>query len=309
MKANQSISKFFLLSLLIATVSIGGTASALSQSSSNTDTLLQPTLNIKLNDQVMDAQHNKQITKVSNALAISSIVKHLELNLDRFRFVKEPKATDYFTNMKNDAWYSNAFLIAHLNGIDLSKSINPSGIVTREQFSYWLYQALTTTGDYSWQEIYMEVKDNSSIKSAYRDSIQKLLIAGIVKLDNKQQFGPTQNITYSEVLNMLQRATQFIKEHKPTLQPDPYLENVTLSTVKVTDDINKVILTAEVGHPGYGIEISSIEFKGTKAYISYRLIMPDPDKIYPQVITDVTATTYISSAYEAVIAPTSAKSK
>lgn len=307
MKKFKSVSRLLLASVLVAALTIGGTATAL-PTNGKAEIIIQPASGVTSFELVKKIEPNKQITKVSNALAISSIVKHLDLNLDRFRFVKQPKATDYFTKVKNDAWYSNAFVIAQLNGLKLPKEINPSSIVTREQFSSWLYQALITTGDYSWIELYIEVKDNTSIKAEYRDSIQKLLIAGIAKLDDKKQFNPTKNITYSEVLSMLQLTKQFIEKQSTTI-PTPAPLDVTLSTEKVTDEVKKVLLTAEVGHPGYGLEISNIAFKGNKAYISYRLLQPDPDKMYPQVITKVTATTYIPASYEAVISSESAKTK
>ena len=50
--------------------------------------------------------------KLTYAAGISMIVNGLGLNLDGINFIKEPKVTDSFPNMKDDAWYANAFIIA-----------------------------------------------------------------------------------------------------------------------------------------------------------------------------------------------------
>lgn len=302
----KSLGKLLLITTVITALTIGGAAAAYNGKQGKGDNHIQQASPSKKKEHDKKSQDNKQITKVSNALAISSIVKHLGLNLDEIHVVNAPKATDYFPNMKNDAWYSNAFVVAHLNGLDLSANINPSGVVTREQFSHWLYQALSTTGDYSWTEIYIEVIDNSSIKSEYQNSIQKLLIAGIVKLDSKQQFHPAKNVSYGEVMSMLHSTKQFIKKNADST-PTPEPLQVSLSTEKVTDQVKKVLLSAEVGHPGYGLEITNIAFKDNKAYITYKVIQPDPNMMYPQVISTVTATTFIPTSYEAVIVTESAQ--
>lgn len=62
---------------------------------------------------------------ISAATAVSLIVKGLNLNIDNIRFIKEPKASDYYTKVKDNAPYAGDFIIAQFNGLELPKDINP----------------------------------------------------------------------------------------------------------------------------------------------------------------------------------------
>ncbi|MNV98802.1 hypothetical protein D3C71_1940940 [compost metagenome] len=55
-------------------------------------------------------------------------------------------------------------------------------------------------------------------------------------------------------------------------------------------------------HPGYGFRISSIAFEGDQAIIYTEPTLPDPDKMYPQVITTVQVTAYVDAAFKPVLA-------
>jgi len=104
---------------------------------------------------------------------------------------------------------------------------------------------------------------------------------------------------------MLNRARDFVR-NTPSIEPvNPYegiLTDLALKTERVNEDIVKVTVTAQAPHPGYGLEIANIAFEGKQAYISWRVVLPDPNMVYPQVITDVSAITYIPAGYEAVLA-------
>ncbi|XID95286.1 S-layer homology domain-containing protein [Paenibacillaceae bacterium WGS1546] len=242
---------------------------------------------------------NKPITA---AQAVTSIVKGLDLNLDHIRFVKEPKASDYFTKVKDDAPYANDFIVAMHNGVELPKDVSPTANVTREQFSAWLFGALSSKGDYAWIEIFLLIADEDQISDGYMNAIQKLLIAKIATLDGKQRFHPKKPVTQTEAAVMIKRTADFVKEMSSVKEPEsPILNDVKLSTEKETDDVVKVTVTATAPHPGYGLEITGIQFSEGKAMIQYRELLPDPDGMYPQVITDVSATTYIPIGYEAVL--------
>jgi hypothetical protein len=132
---------------------------------------------------------NKKGITVANA--VSAIVKGLDLNIDHIRFIKEPKASDYYSKVKDDAPYANDFIIAQFNGLELPKDVNPSAKVTREQFAKWLYGALSQKGDYAWIEIFINISDAKHISDGNMESIQKLLIAKIFTLDGKQRGHPS----------------------------------------------------------------------------------------------------------------------
>ncbi|XEC96913.1 protease complex subunit PrcB family protein [Paenibacillus tarimensis] len=241
--------------------------------------------------------------KLTNAAGVALIVKGMDLNLNDIQFIKEPKASDYFTNVKDNAWYSEAFVIAHLNGLDLPKDIDPSAAMTREQFAHSLFLAMMTKGDYAFIKLYMLIEDEADITPAYMNSVQKLLISDIIKLDKKQMFYPKEAVKRSEAAGWLHDAIIFVETTPtiPEIEPFP-LSDVKLESTKVNDDVLEVTVSAQAPHPGYGIQVTSIMFEGKRAIIYVDAVQPDPDKMYAQVITEVKATTYIGSEYEAVLA-------
>lgn len=241
---------------------------------------------------------------MSVGTAVSLIVRGMDLNMDHLKLIREPKASNYFTKVDDRAWYANAFIIAHHNGLDIPRDIDPETQATREQFAHWLYNAIETKGNYAWIEIYMLIADEDQVDPAYMTSIQRLLIGKIAKLDREDKFHPKRPITRSEAAGMLHRALDFVKNTPPTKLIDPYegiLTDMTLKTESVNADILKVTVSAQAPHPGYGLEIANISFQGDQAVISWRITLPDPAALYPQVITEVSAVTYIPSSYQAVL--------
>jgi hypothetical protein len=236
--------------------------------------------------------------------AVALIVKGMNLNLDTIRFIKEPKASDSFRNVKDDAWYAQAFITASVNGLDIPPDINPNAPATREQYAHWLYNALAKKGEFAWIELFVNIHDEDQVDQACMNSIQKLLIGKIASLDAGGNFRPKQPITRSEAAGMLHRAMEFVKSTPPIPPVNPetsLLSDVSLSAEKVSDDILKVTVTGTVPHLGYGLEISGVSFHRNQAVVNYRLVLPDPDAMYGQMVTQVKAVTYVSAAYEPVL--------
>ncbi|WP_018755521.1 S-layer homology domain-containing protein [Paenibacillus terrigena] len=234
------------------------------------------------------------------ATAVTMIVKGLDLNIDNIKFIKQPEASDYFTKVKNDSSYAEYFIIAQINGLAIPKDINPSAKVTREQFAKWLFGALSHKGDYAWIEIFQSVSDADQVTNGYMDSIQKLLIAKIVSLDSKQRFYPKSYITRAEAADMISKTLKFIQNTKSET-PDPSFGQVKITSDKETDSVTRVTLSTLAPHSGYGLEITGIQFSKGIATIQYRIVQPDPDKMYTQVITELKAVTYIPSDLKAVL--------
>ncbi|MEK3885236.1 S-layer homology domain-containing protein [Paenibacillus sp. PL2-23] len=230
--------------------------------------------------------------ELTYAAGISMIVRGLDLNLDHVRFIQAPKASDNHPNLKDDAWYSEAFIIADFYNLDIPRDVKPSDKLTKEQFAHHLFQAMMTKGDFAFIEIYMMLEDESDVNPAYMNSIQKLLIAKIVSLDDSQRFYPNKVMTRGEAAAWLHDGMKFV---------EPVTEG-KISVEAVNDDVNKVTITAQLPHPGYGLRISSISFEGNQAVIHTELIEPDPDKMYPQVITEVKVTTYVDAKFKPVLA-------
>jgi hypothetical protein len=252
-----------------------------------------------------DGKGNFMPSKTMNvASAVTLIVKGLDLNIDNMRFIKAPLASDYYTKVPDNAWYAKSFVIAQFNGLELPKDIDPKANATREQFTHWLYKAILQKGDYAWIDMYVTLKDEKFVKPAYMEAIQRLVISKIAKLDADGNFRPKQAINRSEAAGMVDRAMQFVANTKPIPPVDPettVLSDIKLTSEKVNDDLVKVTISAMAPHPGYGVDISSIDFRGDQAFVNYRLILPDPAAFYAQVITEVNASTYISSKYKPVL--------
>ncbi|WP_274651803.1 S-layer homology domain-containing protein [Paenibacillus humicola] len=244
--------------------------------------------------------------KLTYAEGVTLIVRGLDLNIDNLRFIKEPKASDYYTKVKDNAWYSQNFIIAQYNGLKLPKDVNPNAVMTREQFAYHLFQAITAKGDFAFIEMYVVIKDEADVTKAYMDSIQKLLIAKIAELDGKQNFHPKQMMTRSTAAGWLYEAIQFVKTHQPIPAPPDQqpssLSDVKLAVAAVNDKVNEVTVTATVPNPGYGFTIASISFEGKQAVIHLEPTFPQPGMLYPQHVAEVKQVTYTASGYTPVIA-------
>lgn len=237
------------------------------------------------------------------ASAVSMIVKGLDLNIDHVRFIRMPLASDNHPNLKDDAWYSSAFVIADFYGLDIPKDVNDSDKITKEQFAHHLFKAMMSKGDYAFIEIFMMLNDEADVDSKYMDSIQKLLISKIASLDKDQNFYPKQAITRGEAAAWLFDGIKFVKEQKP-IEPAPEVPayDAELSVEAVNADVNKVTVTAQMPHPGYGLRIASISFEGERAVLNLEVVQPDPDKMYPQVITEVKVSTYVDAKLKPVLA-------
>lgn len=243
--------------------------------------------------------------KVTFAQGVQLIVKGFNLNIDNMRFIKEPKASDFFTHVPDDSWYAQAFIMAQYNGLTLAKDVDPLQTMTREQFAKLLYEGMTRQGDFPLIKIWLNVQDEKDVSEGYMGTIQNLLIMKVAKLENGN-FYPKREITRGESVQMLHRAIKFVKDHKPVNPLPPVDSTVTMQVSKVTEEVNKVTVSwGSKPNPGYSISIDRIEFQANgEAWVFYTTHLPDPNKMYPQVIVEPKADTFVSAAYKPVLKPT-----
>lgn len=243
-----------------------------------------------------DNEHFVPKGKISYAQSVQMIVKGLDLNMDNLRFIKQPLASDSYSNIPNDAWYADAFIIAHYSNLDIPKDVNPNATITREQFGNLLVKALETKGQFPLVKMYIEIKDEDQLTLDYQGTIQRLLLYKITALDGNGKFNPKSELTRGEAASWLYNAIRVLEAHVQK----PQVEEVTVSVEKVNDDVNKVTLSRGIKpNAGYGISIDSIQFQsGGKAIVKYSLQEPQPDMMYAQVMTEAKAVTYVSSNYE-----------
>lgn len=250
----------------------------------------------------IDDDHFVPKGTISYAQSVQMIVKGMNLNLDTMRFSQQPKASDFYSNIRNDAWYADAFIIAHYHNLDIPKNVNPNASVTREQFAYLLVSALEKKANIPTIKMFIPIKDEDQITPEYQGTLQRLLLYKITELDKNGKFHPKNELTRGEAATWVYNAVRLLADHaaKP-----PVAEEVTVTVEKVNDEINKVTLSrGEKPNAGYGIDIKSIRFgeDGT-AVISYTLRDPQPDQMYADVVTEAKTTTYISAKYKAVAQP------
>ncbi|NRF91336.1 S-layer homology domain-containing protein [Paenibacillus frigoriresistens] len=250
----------------------------------------------------IDKDHFVPKGKISYAQTVQMIVKGMNLNMDTLRFFKQPLASDIYTNIPNDAWYADAFIIAHYNGMNIPKDVNPNATITREQFGEMLARALEKKGNFPLVKMFIPIKDEAQITPEFQGALQRLLLYKIAELDKDGMFNPKAELTRGQAAGWVYNAIRVLDTH--IHKPAP-IEDVTVTVEKVTDDVNKVTLSrGQKPNSGYSIAIQNVRFdQNGQAVISYTLQDPKPDTMYAEVITEAKAVTYVSSAYKAVVEP------
>ncbi|NOU84718.1 protease complex subunit PrcB family protein [Paenibacillus sp. LMG 31460] len=253
----------------------------------------------------IDKDHFVPKGKISYAQTVQMIVKGMNLNMDTLRFIKQPLASDIYTSIPNDAWYADAFIIAHYNGMNIPKDVNPNATITREQFGEMLVRALEKKGNFPLVKMFIPIKDEAQITPEYQGALQRLLLYKIADLDKEGMFNPKAELTRGEAAGWIFNAMRVLETH---IQKPAPVEDVSVTVEKVTEDVNKVTLSrGQKPNSGYSIAIQNVRFdQNGQAVISYTLQDPKPDTMYADVITEAKAVTYVSSAYKAVAEPAAA---
>src|SRR5690554_356738 len=110
------------------------------------------------------------------AQTVQLIVTGFDLNIDHMRFIKLPLASDHYENVADDAWYAQAFINAHYNGIEIVKDVDPTRNITREEYAHLLFSAMRSKSDFVFIEIWLTMDDEDEVSTEYMNSIQKMLI-------------------------------------------------------------------------------------------------------------------------------------
>lgn len=233
---------------------------------------------------------------ITSAQAIQMVIKATDLK-------EHPNFSGKsFSTVPDGAWYADAVNIAAQNGLPVSTETKWNEPMTREDFAHLLATAVQKTGNYPVILMYINIADESQIKEESRGAVQFLLLTKITELSKAGQFNPKQEMTRIEAAEMTHAAMQFIENHKQRNVDDSekVQDGVSFQVEKVNAEVNKVIITKDnLPHPGYGLAVTSIDFVSSKeAVINYMIIQPDPDKLYPQVISKSSVEAYVPSNYE-----------
>lgn len=248
------------------------------------------------------AFHGEQAMK--NSEAVQMLVNGMDLSLAAFLFMKEPLASDSFDHVPDDAWYSQTFVIAAVNGLELPRDIDPNAEISREAFAHHLLKAMLLKGDYPFTKRLFIFEDEAEVDPDYMHSIQLLMNAGILQVDGDSKFHPKEAITRIDAAILLYDTLEFMKQYELPIPGDGITDHeVTMTTEAISQDLNKVTVSwGEQPNSGYTISITKVVFPDEQtAEIHYSLGYPKEDEMYTQVITTPTATTYVSSAYTPVL--------
>ncbi|WP_431785963.1 S-layer homology domain-containing protein [Paenibacillus lactis] len=210
-----------------------------------------------------------------------------------------------FESVPKDAWFADAVNIAAQNGLSVTADMEWNKPITREDFATLLVEAIGKTGNYPVVMMYVNVADEDQIKQESKSAVQFLLLTKIAKLDANDKFHPDQKLKRIEAAELVYNAVQFIEEHQKNALPaepgesDP---SVTTRIEKADEKQNKVTVTKDdLPHPGYSIKITSVDYaSSTEAVIYYRIVQPDPDKFYPQVISSSSDDVLIPAKYSKI---------
>ncbi|QGQ99720.1 S-layer homology domain-containing protein [Paenibacillus psychroresistens] len=190
--------------------------------------------NVTAKDKIISLQEQGLVHGITNDLfapnvtitaaqGVQLIVNALDLNLDLVRFLKEPKATDYFKNANDKAWYANALITASVNGLVLPADLDPNKKWTREEFTHQLISTIESHSNLPMIKLVpVEIADNADLTVDYDGSIQRALAYNVVELDDKGNFHPKAEISRAEAAVQIFNAIEYIKAHPgPTVSPEP----------------------------------------------------------------------------------------
>lgn len=213
---NKMIRVCVLSALLVATLGVNSFAAA------NVFTDLE---GIAAKDKIIELYNNGYIKGISDdrfapnealtaAQGVQLMVNALELNLDNVRFIKEPKATDYFTKADDSAWYANALIIASVKGLELPKDLDPNQPWTREEFTYQLIKAVEKQRDFPMINILLtKITDEDQLEISYSGAIQRAIVYGVIKLDSEGKFKPKEVITRADAAQQIYNVLEYLKAH------------------------------------------------------------------------------------------------
>lgn len=294
-----------LASLLV--FSIGSSAFAFSDLKGSPDEAAIQSLQEKGIVEGMDGDRFAPNTSMTAAQGVQLIVKALDLDLGKIRFIRAPKASDSFSKAKDDVWYSESFIIAAMNGLPIGRDIDPQQTLTREQFAEWLHAAVEKTGPYPVVNMFVNIADQAEVTPGSMNAIQVLLLTKIAKLDDASKFNPKKPVTRAEAAVMAYNAMEFVARHskEESATAPSEEEGVKVIVEKQSGELNKVTLSRGLQpNPGYAITIDRVDYvSDTEAVAYYTLRKPDPDKMYPAVMTEAKASVTVKAGYKVTAKP------
>lgn len=148
------------------------------------------------------------------AQGIQLLVNAFDLNIDNIRFIKAPKASDYFKNARDNAWYADAFIIISFSGLELPSDLDPNAKWTREEFTHYLVQLMEKQGNLPLINLIpADICDSDQMNILYSGSIQRALVYKLVELDADGGFRPKDAVSRADAAVQVYQALEYLKAH------------------------------------------------------------------------------------------------
>lgn len=180
--------------------------------------------------------------ELNSAQGIQMLTSGLGLSLAAISFEKGPFAEDVFDHVKDGVWYTNAYLSAHYNGVELPKDIEPTSVLTREEFTFYLIQAIEGTGQVPLINIVPKpIKDEADMDIMHQGAIQRSLIWNIASLDDTGAFHPQRAITRAEAAVMVYNAAEVLKGYSeaPAIPTDTPAEPAEAPAAPAVEEVQE----------------------------------------------------------------------
>lgn len=151
--------------------------------------------------------------QVSHAQLAAVMVRTFKLDYGNIRFIKQPVATDYYSDVDNQAWYAGDAVMCAINQIFTSptdRKFNPEMPVTRIEVAVAIKNSFNAKGISVPMIMLMPVYDD--IKDYTNEQTNAMIFVsntGIMKGDNKL-FRPSDPVTRAEMATILTRCAKLI---------------------------------------------------------------------------------------------------
>lgn len=148
---------------------------------------------------------------VSRAQVASVLERTFRLDYGNIRFIKAPAASDYYQDVDDNTWYSEAVVVCAINKIfNSSFCFNPAQAVNRLEVAQTIYnsfQAKNISVPMIMMMPYYE--DTGTLSDEERNAVVFVSNTGIMKGDG-QEFRPADPIKRAELARVLNRCAQMM---------------------------------------------------------------------------------------------------
>ncbi|MBP1991706.1 S-layer homology domain-containing protein [Paenibacillus eucommiae] len=161
----------------------------------------------------MGRDFSSRINDLKQLIIISGLLKNFNI---------APRASAIFANVDDNAWFAEAFINAHYNGIEMPADIDPNKVMTREEFTHYLVSAFETIGQKPMVKIApVPITDEADINPEYQGSIQRSLLWKINSIRGDEKFNPKSEITREEAAIMLFNAIEYLEAYQKSAETAP----------------------------------------------------------------------------------------